>query len=171
MGLNFRKSIGFKGFRVNLSKGGIGLSAGVKGARVGINKRGVRGSVGANGVYYTKQKSWKSLNKDKGTKNLYDIEEETTETTAKKLNRFGNDYRNSVLETEGLEGKAITSKEKRRGIKGVVYAVAIIGSFFTGGLLMLPVLLFIIIDIIRTLKNWNKNTRKWVKEDCNSKTS
>jgi hypothetical protein len=65
MGLNFRKSFKIgKLFRVNVSKGGVGLSTGIKGARISVNKKGVRTSVGSNGVYYTKGKSWKSMGVD-----------------------------------------------------------------------------------------------------------
>ncbi|MDW7660519.1 MAG: DUF4236 domain-containing protein [Bacillota bacterium] len=47
MGIRFRRSIGLgKGVKLNLSKGGLGLSAGVKGARVGIGPRGAYRSLG-----------------------------------------------------------------------------------------------------------------------------
>jgi hypothetical protein len=52
MGIYIRKSFGRR-LRVNVSKGGIGLSAGVKGLRVGVNPRG-RGYVagGRKGIYF-----------------------------------------------------------------------------------------------------------------------
>lgn len=63
MGWSFRKGFKLFGpFRVNLSKGGIGLSAGVKGARASIGPAGTRYTLGSNGIYYRKQiskkKSW-----------------------------------------------------------------------------------------------------------------
>ncbi|MBK5263340.1 MAG: DUF4236 domain-containing protein [Peptostreptococcaceae bacterium] len=61
MGFNFRRSknIG-KGFRINMTQNGPGLSFGKKGARVTVNKDGVRGSVGipGSGMSYSKQKSF-----------------------------------------------------------------------------------------------------------------
>lgn len=51
MGFRFRRSVGLgKGIRVNLSKGGIGVSAGVKGARVGFGPRGAYVSGGIQGT-------------------------------------------------------------------------------------------------------------------------
>ena len=55
MGFYLRKHFNFGPLRVNLSKGGVGLSAGVTGARVGVNKRGVYVHGGREGVYYRKQ--------------------------------------------------------------------------------------------------------------------
>ena len=40
--------------RINLSKGGVGLSAGVTGARVGINRKGAYVHGGRHGLYYRK---------------------------------------------------------------------------------------------------------------------
>ncbi|WP_051280767.1 DUF4236 domain-containing protein [Anaerovorax odorimutans] len=61
MGFNYRKSknIG-KGFRINMTQNGPGLSFGKKGIRVTVNKKGVRGSVGipGSGMSYSKQKSF-----------------------------------------------------------------------------------------------------------------
>ncbi len=51
MAFRFRKS--FKilpGLKLNVSKGGLGLSAGVRGARVGVNSRGTYTSVGIPGT-------------------------------------------------------------------------------------------------------------------------
>jgi len=56
MGWSFRKS--FKvapGIRLNLSKGGVGISGGVKGFRVGVGPRGTNVSAGRDGLYYRKQ--------------------------------------------------------------------------------------------------------------------
>lgn len=51
MGWRFRRSIGLGKFlRINLSKGGLGVSAGVPGARVGIGPRGRYTSVGVPGT-------------------------------------------------------------------------------------------------------------------------
>jgi len=51
MGFRFRKSIKLGGgFRLNLSKGGLGISGGVKGVRVGIGPRGVRTSLSIPGT-------------------------------------------------------------------------------------------------------------------------
>lgn len=55
MGFFFRKSINLgKGFRLNLSKTGIGLSGGIKGLRV--SRRGNRTTVsaGRNGLFFRK---------------------------------------------------------------------------------------------------------------------
>ena len=68
MGFNFRKSkdIG-KGFRINMTQNGPGLSFGKKGARVTVNRRGVRGSVGipGSGMSYSKQKTFSKGSKAK----------------------------------------------------------------------------------------------------------
>jgi hypothetical protein len=67
MGLNFRKSLSIgKLFRINFSKGGIGVSAGVKGARVSLGKNGVRETVSlpGTGLSWTERQSFK---KKRGT--------------------------------------------------------------------------------------------------------
>ena len=51
MGMRFRKSIGNKYLRVNLSKSGVGYSAGVKGARITKTAKGTtRTTVGIPGT-------------------------------------------------------------------------------------------------------------------------
>lgn len=51
MGFRFRKSINLgSGFRLNLGKRGVGISAGIRGFRVGVNRRGTYGSVGIPGT-------------------------------------------------------------------------------------------------------------------------
>lgn len=64
MGWQFRKSINLgKGFRLNISKSGIGVSGGVKGARVSVGPRGVRRtfSIPGTGIRHTKTYSAKKL--------------------------------------------------------------------------------------------------------------
>lgn len=60
MGLRFRKSINLgHGFRINLSKKGVGVSGGIKGARCSINSSGrMTRSIGipGSGLYYVKTK-------------------------------------------------------------------------------------------------------------------
>lgn len=67
MGLNFRKSISLgKGFKLNLSKGGVGVSFGKKGLRQSISSTGrMNTTIGipGTGVYYTKQTNAKKLAK------------------------------------------------------------------------------------------------------------
>lgn len=71
MGMRYRKSIGLgKGVRLNVGKGGLGISAGGKGAHVSVNsKRGVTTSVGApgTGLSYSKTTGWGSSGADGGT--------------------------------------------------------------------------------------------------------
>ncbi len=51
MGFRFQKRIRiFKGLTINLSKGGVSLSAGVKGATVNLSKRGTKTTVGLPGT-------------------------------------------------------------------------------------------------------------------------
>jgi hypothetical protein len=52
MGWNFRKSVGFGPFRVNLSKGGVSTSFGVKGTRVNVGPRGTYVTTGVGGFHY-----------------------------------------------------------------------------------------------------------------------
>ena len=53
MGLYLRKAFNFGPFRLNLSKGGLGLSVGVKGARINVNPKGVVGvHAGRGGLYF-----------------------------------------------------------------------------------------------------------------------
>jgi len=62
MGFRFRKSIKLGGgFRLNLSKSGVGISGGVKGARVGIGPCGTRTtlSVPGTGMSYVSTKGLK----------------------------------------------------------------------------------------------------------------
>src|SRR5690606_30957424 len=55
MGFYFRKSFGLGPVRLNLSKGGVGVSAGVRGARIGVNSRGrTYVHCGRGGIYYRK---------------------------------------------------------------------------------------------------------------------
>jgi len=48
------------GFRINLSKRGIGVSGGVKGVRAGLGPRGKRFqiSIPGTGIHYRKNESW-----------------------------------------------------------------------------------------------------------------
>jgi hypothetical protein len=56
MGFSFRKSFRIApGIRVNLSKGGVGISGGVKGLRVGIGPRGTQLTAGRGGFLYRKK--------------------------------------------------------------------------------------------------------------------
>ena len=58
MGWSFRKSINLgNGFRVNLSKGGVGFSFGTRGARVSVGPRGTGVSGGWGPFRYQKQVS------------------------------------------------------------------------------------------------------------------
>lgn len=53
MGFYIRKSwTFFKVVRINLSKGGVGVSVGLKGLRVGVNRHGPYFHVGWGGLYY-----------------------------------------------------------------------------------------------------------------------
>ena len=64
MGWQFRKSINLgKGFKLNISKSGVGLSGGVKGARVSVGPRGVRRtfSIPGTGISNTKTYSTKKI--------------------------------------------------------------------------------------------------------------
>lgn len=59
MGFYIRKSVSLGGgVRLNLSSGGLGISAGVKGFRVGMNGRGTYVHMGRGGLYYRKQFSY-----------------------------------------------------------------------------------------------------------------
>jgi hypothetical protein len=61
MGWNFRKTLNLGGgFRINLSKGGIGASGGIKGFRIGLGPRGKRLhiSLPGTGIYYQKTEGW-----------------------------------------------------------------------------------------------------------------
>lgn len=96
MGLNFRKSISIlPGVKLNLSKGGVSVSAGVKGLRGSLNSKGqltTTASIPGTGIYYTKKKkiigAGKSKNKDK--------DEEKAKSTAKK---------NTAKETKSKKAK------------------------------------------------------------------
>lgn len=60
MGLRFNRRIGIlPGLRVNLSKGGVGLSVGGKGAWLTVGPRGPRATVGlpGTGLSWTEQPS------------------------------------------------------------------------------------------------------------------
>ena len=61
MGWSFRKSLNLGGgFRLNLSKGGIGLSGGIRGFRVGVGPRGTRvqSTIPGTGITYRKESGW-----------------------------------------------------------------------------------------------------------------
>lgn len=71
MGIRFRKSINLGGgFRVNLSKSGVGYSYGVKGARITKTARGTtRKTVGipGTGIYYTQEEGNHNASSNKTT--------------------------------------------------------------------------------------------------------
>ncbi len=63
MGWSFRKSLNIGGgFRINLSKRGIGASAGVPGFRFGLGPLGKRLqiSIPGTGIFYRKDEGWKT---------------------------------------------------------------------------------------------------------------
>lgn len=65
MGLYLRKSWTFlKFFRLNLSKGGFGISVGLRGLRVGLNRFGPYFHAGYGGLYY--RASLRGLTKNHG---------------------------------------------------------------------------------------------------------
>lgn len=73
MGMRFRKSFGGKGFRVNVSKSGIGFSAGTKGFRVAKKAGGgmrTTASIPGTGLSYTKDYSSKSGCSAKGAESV-----------------------------------------------------------------------------------------------------
>ena len=55
MGFFIRKAFKAGPLRINLSKGGVGLSAGVTGARLGLNRKGAYVYGGRHGLYYREQ--------------------------------------------------------------------------------------------------------------------
>jgi len=55
MGFYLRKAFSAGPIRLNLSKGGLGVSAGVTGARLGINKNGAYVHGGRHGLYFREQ--------------------------------------------------------------------------------------------------------------------
>ncbi|MFP4064292.1 MAG: DUF4236 domain-containing protein [Bacteroidales bacterium] len=57
MSVYLRKGLNFGPLRLNLSKGGVGLSGGVKGARVGLSPKGAYVHGGRHGLYYRKYAS------------------------------------------------------------------------------------------------------------------
>lgn len=57
MGLFIRKAFRAGPIRLNLSKGGLGVSAGVTGARIGLNRQGAYLYGGRHGLYYREQLS------------------------------------------------------------------------------------------------------------------
>lgn len=70
MGVNFRKILNIGGgFRINLSKRGIGVSAGVPGLRLGLGPKGKRLqiSIPGTGIYYRKDEGWQ--NREPGNEN------------------------------------------------------------------------------------------------------
>jgi Protein of unknown function (DUF4236) len=65
MGWNFRRTLNLGGgFRINLSKGGIGASGGLKEFRVGLGPRGKRLqiTIPGTGIYYRKDEGWGTPN-------------------------------------------------------------------------------------------------------------
>lgn len=55
MGFFIRKAFKAGPLRINVSKGGLGLSGGITGARLGLNRKGAYIYGGRHGVYYRKQ--------------------------------------------------------------------------------------------------------------------
>ena len=86
MGLNFRKSISIlPGVKLNLSKGGVGVSAGVPGFRKSINTKGQTTttiSIPGTGLYYTNKK--KVFGNKKNEKKEDKKTEKKTEKTTQK---------------------------------------------------------------------------------------
>ena len=77
MGFGLRKSISLGGgMRLNISKGGIGMSGGIKGLRVGVNSRGAYMAGGSHGLYYreslgSSNSSSSQVTENKSTYNPY----------------------------------------------------------------------------------------------------
>lgn len=65
MGFYIRKAWNLGPFRINLSKGGVGLSFGLPGFRVGINRLGPYIHLGRRGVYFRMYLSGRRENVDK----------------------------------------------------------------------------------------------------------
>lgn len=65
-GCEMGKSISFGGFRINLSKSGIGVSFGAKGFRIGMGPRGNYVRIGRNSIYYDGKGRDNSQNKGRG---------------------------------------------------------------------------------------------------------
>ncbi len=65
MGFYIRKAFKTGPVRLNLSKGGLGLSAGVTGARLGLNTKGIYIHGGRHGLYYRKY-----LKQERGSKSI-----------------------------------------------------------------------------------------------------
>ncbi|MCC5940443.1 MAG: DUF4236 domain-containing protein [Balneolaceae bacterium] len=63
MAFFIRKAFRSGPLRLNLSKGGLGLSVGITGARLGVNRRGTYVYGGRHGLYYRKQLGSKSRKK------------------------------------------------------------------------------------------------------------
>lgn len=160
MGLNFRKSFGCKGFKINLSKkGGIGISTGVKGARISVNKQGVRTSIGKNGLYYRKQHGCNT--KANGNSN---VENSFAKESIKLNNAYWNKRRDAILKPYGLEGYPLTKKEKLNNLAPWLLMPLVILSVFIGPLGLL-IDIFMLILVFRKLFGWKKDVIKWVLED------
>jgi len=81
MGIRFRKSIRLgKGVKLNLSKGGVGISVGTKGMRIGVGPRGIYRSVGipGTGIYAIDYMGGKSGSKRKGSSAVSETKEVKT---------------------------------------------------------------------------------------------
>ncbi len=94
MAYYIRKAFKSGPVRMNLSKGGIGLSLGVTGARVGINSRGAYIHGGRHGLYYRehigrnrKKKSVKPSFVTDNSGNTFSLQS-TTETSTSTVNLF-----------------------------------------------------------------------------------
>lgn len=79
MGLRYRKSYNFKGFRVNFSKSGIGYSCGIKGFRYTVAANGnqrITSSIPGTGIYYVEEfgKNKKNSQKDFDEANIEHIQ-------------------------------------------------------------------------------------------------
>jgi hypothetical protein len=106
MGLKFRKSINLGGgFRVNLSKSGVGYSWGVPGYRITKTANGKTRktySIPGTGISYVDEKSKRNVTQNKNTKDVY--------IPNSSINRIENIESASIEQFQHAEYRELTEK-------------------------------------------------------------
>lgn len=151
MGFRYRKSINLgKGFRINISKSGIGYSYGVKGARITKTANGRTRqtiSIPGTGISYVSESSSRPKS--------------TTSTTSKAEDDYSKavDTLNFVNLDSGIYDEAIKTVLRWKTISGLLFFAAIllgVIALFNPVLFVLAALLFIT-SIVLTLKQGRLN--------------
>lgn len=150
MALYLRKAFKKGPIRLNLSKGGLGLSGGITGARLGINSKGVYVHGGRHGLYYRKYARKGTKNNSGYNNDLLSTNRNVTSNATYIFVNTGvtyksktNEYRHSTLESPVLPSSNVLTPTLK--IAFWVIGFVFFASFFSNFDYLLPISLLLTI--------------------------